>query len=120
MSDIPTEHLSSNPFNQLKHRCTQMEEMMMKDGATKEQADASIIKILDIMLNGSKSDNLACLELTKYGCQKIDSADFRQDLCVPFEEKDEANALGARWDQQKKVWFAHTKETSMQCAKWIK
>ena len=27
-------------------------------------------------------------------------------LDVPFEEKDEANELGAKWDMEKKLWFA--------------
>jgi len=27
------------------------------------------------------------------------------DLCVPFEEKDEAKGLGARWDVERKTWY---------------
>ena len=30
---------------------------------------------------------------------------MRYDLEVPFEEKDEARGLGARWDSTKKVWY---------------
>jgi len=29
----------------------------------------------------------------------------RVNLAVPFEQKDEAKALGARWDGQERVWF---------------
>jgi hypothetical protein len=29
----------------------------------------------------------------------------RTDLAVPFDEKDEAKRLGARWDAVKKVWY---------------
>src|SRR3954453_3469440 len=30
----------------------------------------------------------------------------RVDLLVPFVEKEDAKALGARWDSQKKLWYA--------------
>ncbi len=30
---------------------------------------------------------------------------MRVDLAVPYEEKDAAKALGARWDPREKVWF---------------
>lgn len=30
---------------------------------------------------------------------------YRYDLAVPYAQKDEAKALGARWDPRKKVWF---------------
>lgn len=31
---------------------------------------------------------------------------LRVDLRVPFVEKEDAKALGARWDSQKKIWYA--------------
>src|SRR5690606_41126812 len=34
--------------------------------------------------------------------------DNRLYLEVPFEEKDEARAFGARWDPKKKLWWIHT------------
>ena len=30
----------------------------------------------------------------------------RVDLLVPFVEKEDAKALGARWDKDRKVWYA--------------
>jgi exodeoxyribonuclease VII large subunit len=32
--------------------------------------------------------------------------EIRVDLSVPFVEKEDAKALGARWDAQKKLWYA--------------
>src|SRR4051812_24140622 len=32
--------------------------------------------------------------------------EVRVDLNVPFVEKDDAKALGARWDGQRKLWYA--------------
>lgn len=29
----------------------------------------------------------------------------RVDLTVPFQDKDHAKALGARWDPERKVWY---------------
>jgi hypothetical protein len=43
----------------------------------------------------------------------------RVDLDVPFSEKDEAKALGARWDPQAKVWYVPEGRDSAPLAKWI-
>ena len=39
-------------------------------------------------------------------------------LEVPFEEKDEAKALGARWDGTKKHWWCHTENYTGGLARW--
>ena len=31
---------------------------------------------------------------------------YRVDLFCPFDEKDEAKKLGAKWDAEKKTWYA--------------
>ena len=33
-------------------------------------------------------------------------AAMRTELDVPFSHKDEAKALGAKWDRVKKIWYA--------------
>lgn len=43
----------------------------------------------------------------------------RVDLNVPFDEKDEAKRLGARWDAQKKVWFVPDGMDAGALARWI-
>ncbi len=40
-------------------------------------------------------------------------------LQVPYSEKDEAKALGARWDKGQKAWFVETQDLSA-FQKWIK
>jgi len=37
---------------------------------------------------------------------------------VPFEEKDEAKALGARWDKVKGLWWCHTENYTGGLKKW--
>jgi hypothetical protein len=36
----------------------------------------------------------------------------RTDLKVPFAEKDEAKALGARWDPAKRLWYTQSADLS--------
>jgi len=45
--------------------------------------------------------------------------DNRTDLEVPFSEKDQAKALGARWDPQKRVWYAPADYNLGAFAKWL-
>lgn len=40
-------------------------------------------------------------------------------LNVPFEEKDEAKALGARWDVKRKVWYVPNVEDFHKFEKWM-
>ena len=42
----------------------------------------------------------------------------RIDLKVPFQEKEQAKALGARWDRVKKIWYSPDGLDAMQFAKW--
>jgi hypothetical protein len=41
------------------------------------------------------------------------------DLEVPFEDKDEAKALGARWNAERRVWVAHTPDAQETFAAWL-
>jgi hypothetical protein len=43
----------------------------------------------------------------------------RLDLNVPFHEKDEAKAVGARWDPQRKLWYAPDSTDTTPLLKWI-
>jgi hypothetical protein len=40
-------------------------------------------------------------------------------LSVPFEEKDQAKALGARWDPQQKHWWISSKVDTIPFARWL-
>ena len=40
-------------------------------------------------------------------------------LNVPFEEKDEAKELGARWDPEIKKWFIPKENDATPFEKWI-
>jgi len=40
-------------------------------------------------------------------------------LYVPFNKKDEAKALGARWDPSEKTWYAPTEAVKQKCEKWL-
>ena len=44
---------------------------------------------------------------------------MRTNLFVPFEEKDEAKRLGARWDLALKVWFVENVDDLTPFLKWI-
>lgn len=44
---------------------------------------------------------------------------MRIDLTVPFEEKDQAKKLGARWDAARKVWYIENKEDLELFMRWI-
>lgn len=44
---------------------------------------------------------------------------MRTDLNVPFAEKDEAKALGARWDPARKRWYVQDKDLAP-FAKWLR
>jgi Domain of unknown function (DUF5710) len=43
----------------------------------------------------------------------------RIDLNVPFHEKDEAKALGARWDPQRRLWYVPDNIDSLPLRKWM-
>jgi hypothetical protein len=43
----------------------------------------------------------------------------RFDLNCPFSEKDEAKALGARWDAEKRTWYIEGKTDLTPFAKWL-
>lgn len=44
--------------------------------------------------------------------------DNRLYLEVPFAEKDDARALGARWDGTKKLWWVHTEKYAGDLTRW--
>jgi len=37
---------------------------------------------------------------------------------VPFDEKDQAKALGAKWDYERRHWYAPTPEVRQSCLRW--
>jgi hypothetical protein len=43
----------------------------------------------------------------------------RIDLCVPFEQKDEAKRLGARWDASAKVWYVPDGKDAAPFERWL-
>ncbi|CAM5357227.1 putative protein OS=Stutzerimonas stutzeri OX=316 GN=E5834_20180 PE=4 SV=1 [Stutzerimonas stutzeri] len=43
----------------------------------------------------------------------------RTDLSVPFAEKDDAKRLGARWDAERKLWFAPDGVDLAAFARWL-
>lgn len=45
-------------------------------------------------------------------------ADAKTYLNIPFAQKDEAKALGARWDSVQKKWFAPADKDITLFAKW--
>ena len=44
---------------------------------------------------------------------------MRIDLKVPYHEKDEAKALGAWWDAERKTWFVRSVENLEPFMRWI-
>jgi hypothetical protein len=40
-------------------------------------------------------------------------------LFVPFEEKDEARRLGARWDAVRKTWYVENLEDLVPFLRWM-
>ena len=44
--------------------------------------------------------------------------DNRLYLNVPYGEKDEARALGARWDGRQKLWWIHTEKYTGELTRW--
>jgi Domain of unknown function (DUF5710) len=44
---------------------------------------------------------------------------MRINLKTPFAEKDEAKALGARWDPKKKCWYIQNVANLTPFARWI-
>ncbi len=47
-------------------------------------------------------------------------ADGRRYLAVPYAEKDQAKALGARWDPSAKSWYDPGPDINAQLNKWLK
>lgn len=43
----------------------------------------------------------------------------RLDLRVPYEDKDEAKRLGARWDSRARVWFVPDELDAERFARWL-
>lgn len=48
-----------------------------------------------------------------------DPADMRTNLQVPFAEKDQAKALGARWDPAKRVWYVQNASDLSAFSRWL-
>lgn len=44
---------------------------------------------------------------------------MRTNLNVPFAEKDEAKALGARWDPTRKCWYVQDRDLAP-FARWVR
>ena len=45
---------------------------------------------------------------------------MRINLAVPFAEKDEAKALGARWDPARKLWYVNDPADLDAFSRWMK
>ena len=43
----------------------------------------------------------------------------RVDLLVPYVEKEDAKALGARWDEDRKVWYAPPGIDLRRSTRWL-
>lgn len=43
----------------------------------------------------------------------------RVNLQVPFSEKDQAKALGAKWDKSGKTWYINADMDMLKFRKWI-
>ena len=46
------------------------------------------------------------------------SSPISKDIIVPFDEKDEAKKLGAKWDPYLKIWYAPTESHYKALTKW--
>jgi hypothetical protein len=44
---------------------------------------------------------------------------MRINLTCPYSEKDQAKALGARWDNDKRTWYVIDPKDLMQFARWL-
>ena len=44
---------------------------------------------------------------------------LRVDLAVPFDDRDSARRLGARWDHQRRVWFVPENRDPSPFARWL-
>lgn len=44
---------------------------------------------------------------------------MRIDLAVPYEEKDQARALGARWDRARRIWYVSNADDLAPFMRWI-
>lgn len=60
------------------------------------------------------------MKMLSYGWKEIENIDdvMRYYLVVPFANKDEAKALGARWDGEKKKWYAPTGDVFEKTKRW--
>lgn len=76
--------------------------------------------LLDVYRNfGFLEDDASTWALNAYDVQLVsDGRDNRIYLEVPFAEKDEAHALGARWDRAKSSWYVHTQNYKGDLRKW--
>lgn len=45
---------------------------------------------------------------------------MRTNLAVPFAEKDQAKALGARWDAARKCWYVQDAKDLAPFARWLR
>lgn len=68
---------------------------------------------------GFYANNPESWSLNELGTQLLSSGhDNRLYLEVPFEQKDKASALGARWDPQRKSWWVHTQRYEGDLKQW--
>lgn len=60
------------------------------------------------------------MKMLSCGWKEIENIDdvMRYYLVVPFADKDEARALGARWDGDKKKWYAPTGDVFEKTKRW--
>jgi putative DNA primase/helicase len=50
----------------------------------------------------------------------VEQGDGRRYLAVPYAEKDQAKALGAKWDPNAKSWYDPGPDINAQLNKWLK
>ncbi|MEP3246718.1 MAG: zincin-like metallopeptidase domain-containing protein [Sneathiella sp.] len=67
----------------------------------------------------SKADLNAHLTAGPHQEEQMTESKKRIYLAVPFDEKDEAKALGAKWDRKAKAWYARANVEIASVEKWI-
>jgi hypothetical protein len=46
-------------------------------------------------------------------------APYRMNLVVPFSDKEQAKALGAKWDSRIKAWYIDADQDMLKFRRWI-
>ena len=83
----------------------QQRDQARKAGASQASDTSTAVSELDLATAAPAATEMRAPTLIREDHPAMATSDDRTYLAVPYDEKDDAKALGAKWDRQAKAWY---------------